>query len=257
MSHIQIVQIAAFDSNYIHILHDKAKGITLVVDPGNDTGVLASLHERDWKLTHILLTHHHADHTGGVQGLKEATGCRVLGASRDEDRLPCLDVSIKDDDVFTLGNFTFHAIATPGHTTGHMCYYLPEQGILFSGDTLFLLGCGRLFEGSAHDMWTSLRRLRELPGSTKIYCGHEYTKANLAFARTVLPHDSELSAREQRLKALFEHGHSTVPGTLDEEKKTNPFLRADHPDVARGVGMPEDSDSLSVFTELRRRKDQF
>ncbi len=257
MPYIRIEKIPVFDSNYIYVLHDAATDSTLVVDPGLAAPVLDFLREKNWTLTHILLTHHHMDHTGGVLDLKEATRCSVVGAACDIERIPGIDVQVSDNDSLNLGGFVVNVIATPGHTAGSVCYYLPEQEILFTGDTLFLLGCGRLFEGTPADMWKSLCRLRDLPDDTKICCGHEYTEVNLAFSRSILPYNEALSNRASRISTLRIQGHPTVPGNLAEEKLTNPFLCADQPEVARGLGMSEKSDPLAVFTQLRHRKDIF
>ncbi len=257
MPHNRVEKIPVYDSNYIYILHDTATDTTLVVDPGLAAPVLEFLDEKGWALTHILVTHHHADHIDGVEELKRVTGCSVIGSALDARRIPAIDRTVADGDVLQLGGFSVHVIGTPGHTLGHLCYYLPEEKSLFTGDTLFLLGCGRLFEGTPAQMWASLCRLRALPDDTMVWCGHEYTEANLGFARSILPYDGTLATRAAQVQTLRTQGHPTVPGTLGEEKATNPFLRADQPDVAHGVNMAPTSDPLAVFTELRHRKDIF
>ncbi len=256
MPRLDIDLIPVLRDNYIHLLHDRETGATAVVDPALAEPVEALLAQRGWTLTHIFNTHHHDDHTGGNLRLKAATGCRIVGAGADAQRLPGLDIPLEDGDAVVFGGTTLQAIATPGHTLGHLCYWLPEEQTLFSGDTLFSLGCGRLFEGSAAQMWASLSRLAALPGATRLYCAHEYTQSNAAFARTIEPGNTALAERCAEVEALRAQGLPTLPSTLAREVAANPFLRADQPAIRRALGLDQ-TPAAGVFAELRRRKDVF
>ncbi len=237
-----LIQISALSDNYIYLLHDEASGATLVVDPAEAEPVLLSLRQRGWTLTHILLTHHHNDHIGGVAELKAATGAKVVGAAKDHGRLPKLDQAVMDGDSVTVGGMTAQVLETPGHTVGHICYWFADQAILFCGDTLFSLGCGRLFEGTAQQMWNSLSRLAALPAAAKVCCAHEYTAANGRFAATIEPENQALRDRLSQVASLREQDLPTVPSTIGLELASNPFLRAA---------------DAQTFADIRRRKDTF
>jgi len=241
-----IEQLAVLRDNYVYLLHDEATGATGVVDPAVAGPVLDRLKERGWRLTHILNTHHHHDHTGGNLELKAATGAVVVGAAGDESRIPGIDVRVGEGDVVQLGNARAKVFDTPGHTIGHIAYWFAADQALFCGDTLFSLGCGRLFEGSAEQMWSSLSKLRALPGEARVYCAHEYTASNARFALSVEPGNERLKAWSLRVP--------TVPSLLEDERAANPFLRADR--LAEAVGMPG-AEPAAVFAELRKRKDVF
>ena len=256
MARLEIEQIPVLRDNYIYLLHDPDSHTTAVVDPALAEPVQARLEARGWSLDFILNTHHHDDHTGGNQILKYATGCRIVGAASDADRLPGLDIALKDGDTLAIGGNSARIIATPGHTSGHLCYWFADEAALFCGDTLFSLGCGRLFEGTALQMWQSLSRLRALPDHTRIYCAHEYTQSNAAFARSVDGANAALSARIAQVDAARAHHHPTVPSLLSQEKATNPFLRADDPALQRAIGLAG-ADPAEIFADLRRRKDVF
>lgn len=253
---MDIHRITAFDDNYIYLLHDRETGTTAVVDPGDAAPVQAELDRRGWRLTHILTTHHHGDHVGGVPALKAAYHCTVAGARADRHRIPDMDAPLSDGEVFPVGPQQARVFSVPGHTSGHIAYYFAGLGALFCGDTLFALGCGRLFEGTAEQMWDSLSKLRALPGDTQVYCAHEYTLSNARFAVTVDPDNPALARRAEEIKAARDRGEATVPFTLDEDRRTNPFLRADDPAVQAAVGMGG-ADPAAVFAEIRRRKDVF
>ncbi len=257
MSTLVIEQIPVLADNYIYVAHDPASGATAAVDPAAAEPVLAALQRHGWRLSHILNTHHHGDHTGGNLDLKRATGCQVVGARRDAARIPGIDVEIGEGDNFLLGHAAAMVLETPGHTSGHIAFWFPDSLALFCGDTLFSLGCGRLFEGSAAEMWASLAKLRALPAETRVYCAHEYTAANGRFARLVERDNPALAARLDQVNRLTAAGRPTVPSTLGEERAANPFLRADIPAVARAVGREAGADPAEVFGELRRRKDVF
>ena len=257
MSTLVIEQIPVLADNYIYVAHDPASGATAAVDPAAAEPVLAALQRHGWRLSHILNTHHHGDHTGGNLDLKRATGCQVVGARRDAARIPGIDVEIGEGDNFLLGHAAAMVLETPGHTSGHIAFWFPDSLALFCGDTLFSLGCGRLFEGSAAEMWASLAKLRALPAETRVYCAHEYTAANGRFARLVERDNPALAARLAQVNRLTAAGRPTVPSTLGEERAANPFLRADIPAVARAVGREAGADPAEVFGELRRRKDVF
>lgn len=257
MSSVIIEQIPVLADNYIYLVHDPASGATAAVDPAAAEPVLAALDRHGWRLGHILNTHHHGDHTGGNLDLKRATGCQVVGARRDAARIPGIDVEIGEGDSFLLGHAAAMVLETPGHTSGHVAFWFPDSLALFCGDTLFSLGCGRLFEGGAAEMWASLAKLRALPAETRIYCAHEYTAANGRFARLVERDNPALAARIEQVNRLAAAGRPTVPSTLGEERAANPFLRADVPAVARAVGKEPGADPAEVFGELRRRKDVF
>lgn len=252
-----IEQLAVLADNYVYLLHDPASGATAVVDPAVAGPVLARLAERGWRLTHILNTHHHHDHTGGNLELKAATGAQVVGSRKDSARIPGIDVGVGEGESFLIGSVAALVLETPGHTSGHIAYWLPEPRALFCGDTLFSLGCGRLFEGSPEQMWTSLAKLRGLPGEARVYCAHEYTAANGRFARLVERDNPDLAARLAEVASLRHAGRPTVPSLLSQERAANPFLRADQPAVARAVGLDPGADPARVFAELRRRKDVF
>lgn len=257
MAQLVVHQIAVLADNYVYLLHEAESGATAVVDPAVAEPVLAALAERGWRLTHILNTHHHGDHTGGNLELKAATGAQVVGARKDAQRIPGIDVEVGDGESFLLGHAAAMVLETPGHTSGHLAFWFPDSLALFCGDTLFSLGCGRLFEGSPAQMWDSLVKLRDLPPDTQVYCAHEYTAANGRFARLVERDNPAMLARVEAVTVLRAQGRPTIPVGLGQERAANPFLRADVPAVARAVGLPPGSDPVAVFAELRRRKDVF
>jgi hydroxyacylglutathione hydrolase len=256
MSPLQIEILPIFADNYIYLLRDADRGVTGVVDPGDAAPVLARLGETGWKLDWILSTHHHQDHTGGNLELKRATGCRIAGPAGERDAIPGLDLALSEGDRFELGSASATILETPGHTRGHISYWFEQDGALFCADTLFALGCGRVFEGTPPQMWASLSKLAALPDSTRVYCGHEYTQSNARFAVTVDPDNSALARRAAEVERLRAAGQPTIPSTLGEERATNPFLRAGDPGIRRVLGLAGASDA-EVFAEIRRRKDRF
>lgn len=255
MSELVIRQIPALKDNYIYLLHEPTTGATAAVDPSVAAPVLSALAETGWKLTHILNTHHHNDHTGGNLELKQATSCTIVGPRADRDRIAGIDVAVGEGDTYALGAAIARIFDVPGHTRGHIAYWFAQSRALFSGDTMFLMGCGRLFEGTPEQMWRSLAKFKSLPPETMVYCGHEYTQANARFALTVEPENAALIARAARIDDLRAKGRSTVPGSLAEEFATNPFLRADLPALQSAAGTP--GDAVATFAAIRRRKDNF
>ncbi|KAA0582049.1 hydroxyacylglutathione hydrolase [Azospirillum sp. B21] len=253
---MEVILVPAFADNYIYVLRDAASGKVGVVDPGDAAPVQAELERRGWVLTHIFLTHHHNDHIGGVAELKARHRATVIGARADAHRIPDLDVALGDGDRTVFGEQTARVIAVPGHTSGHIAFWFEAAETLFSGDTLFSLGCGRLFEGTPAQMWESLQGLRSLTDSTRVYCGHEYTQSNGRFALTVDPANPALQQRMEEVAALRERNQPTIPTTIGLERRTNPFLRADDPGVQSAIGM-SGAQAVDVFTELRHRKDHF
>lgn len=256
MTDFSVHSIPLLNDNYSFLIRVEDSDITAVVDPAVAEPMLSAARERGWRLTHILNTHHHGDHVGGNLAIKEATGATIVGPAADRDRIPGIDVALGDGDSFDLGGAVARVFDVPGHTRGHIAYWFEGQNALFCGDTLFALGCGRLFEGTPAQMWASLKKLRALPDDTLVYCAHEYTQANARFAVTVDPDNTSLRARAAEIDRLRAAGRSTVPSILGVEKQTNPFLRADDAALARAVALatatPDD-----VFAEVRRRKDSF
>jgi hydroxyacylglutathione hydrolase len=256
MSTLEIEQIPTRTDNYVYLIRESGQGKVAVVDPSDAEPVIAALDRLGWRLTDIINTHHHNDHTGGNLELKEKYGCRVTGPRADRDRIAGIDNDVGDGDVFMLGDAEARVFDTPGHTRGHIAYWFPESKALFCGDTLFALGCGRTFEGTPLQMWTSLKKLRALPDDTRVFCAHEYTQANANFALTIETGNQALRDRAKEIDALRTHGKRTVPSLLGLEKETNPFLRADVPAVAEAVDLSAD-DPVAVFAEVRLRKDNF
>ncbi len=256
MAKLEIHQIPVLSDNYVYLVHEPETEATAVVDPAVSEPVLAALEEKGWRLTHILNTHHHGDHVGGNLEIKARTGCTVVGPRADRDRIPGIDVEVGDGETYALGNAMARVFDVPGHTRGHIAYWFEESAALFCGDTMFAMGCGRLFEGTPQQMWRSLSRLMELPAETRIYCAHEYTEANGRFALSVEPANSDLIQRMKEVERLRREGRPTVPSTLEEELRTNPFLRPDSTELQRTLGL-EGADLVTVFAETRRRKDEF
>ncbi|HVH83319.1 MAG TPA: hydroxyacylglutathione hydrolase [Steroidobacteraceae bacterium] len=256
MSTLEIDLVPCLRDNYAYLLRDSATGATGVVDPSEAPPVLKALERRGWKLTHILNTHHHWDHTGGNPALKAETGAVVVGPKPDEARIPDIDVALDEGERWKLGEAEARILFIPGHTRGHIAFWFPESKAVFCGDTLFAIGCGRLFEGTPAQMWTSLGKLRALPPETRVYCGHEYTQANARFALTVEPENAKLRARAAEVDRARARGLPTIPSTIGEERDTNPFLRADQPILARNIGLAG-ADPVAVLAEVRRRKDHF
>jgi hydroxyacylglutathione hydrolase len=256
MSEIEIRMFPCLTDNYGFLLHDSVAGMTAAVDTPDADAIRAALDAEGWTLTHILNTHHHGDHAGGNLELKKLTGCRIIGPRADAGRIPGIDVEVGDGEQFLLGSHRVEVYDTPGHTRGHVVYRLPDHGVAFVGDTLFAMGCGRLFEGDARQMWSSLQKILAWPDDTRIYCAHEYTQANARFALSVEPGNPKLVDRAREVDRMRSLNLPTVPTNLALEKATNPFLRYDSRDLRRTIGLP-DADDVEVFAKTRALKDRF
>jgi hydroxyacylglutathione hydrolase len=237
---MEIVAVPAFTDNYIWLVHDEASDETAVVDPGDAAPALAEAERRGWRITQVWNTHHHWDHSGGNIAMKEATGCSVSGPAAEN--IPARDVSLSEGSELRIGDHAGRVIEIPGHTLGHVALILDADRIAFVGDTLFAMGCGRLFEGTAEQMHDSLQRLAALPEDTALYCGHEYTLANARFAIHAEPDNAAVAARLDEVRALREAGEITLPTSVAQERETNPFVRASN---------------WQQFARLRSEKDSF
>lgn len=242
--------------NFGVLLHDPDSGATAAVDAPEAAAVEAALQTTGWRLTDILVTHHHHDHTGGIEELKQRHRCRVVAPDAEADGIPEVDETVREGDLVRVGALAGRVVETPGHTAGHISYVFGSEKLVFVGDTLFSIGCGRVIEGTPEMMWQSLLKLRSLPDDTQIYCGHEYTQANIRFAKTIEPANAALMAREQEVARLGAGHKPTIPSTMGEEKAANPFLRADVPEVAKSVGLAG-APAWQVFAEMRERKNKF
>jgi hydroxyacylglutathione hydrolase len=242
--------------NFGVLLHDPQSGATAAIDAPEAAAVEAALAKTGWKLTDILVTHHHGDHTAGIGELKARHKCRVVAPRNEAARIAHVDETVGEGEAVQVGSLSGQVIETPGHTSGHISYFLPADKLAFVGDTLFSIGCGRVIEGNPQMMWQSLLKLRNLPDDTKFYCGHEYTDANIRFAKTIEPNNKSLAARAQEVTRLLAAGKPTIPATIGAEKAENPFLRADLPEVAQAIGLAG-SPAWKVFAEIRERKNRF
>ncbi|MCB0403441.1 MAG: hydroxyacylglutathione hydrolase [Bdellovibrionales bacterium] len=254
MLDIHLVPLLA--DNYAYLIRDTESGKTAVVDPSVADGVVAELENRKWGLDYILNTHHHYDHVGGNLELKQRYDCKIVGFAGDRKRIPGLDIAVEIGQELEIGNSKAKILGAAGHTHGHILYWFPSSQALFSGDTLFSLGCGRLFEGTPEEMWKSLSALHALPGSTQVYCGHEYTADNAAFALTIDPNNHALLERCKEIDRLVRAGLPTIPSTLSSEWECNPFLRASDPAIRAQLNLASARD-VTVFAEIRKRKDLF
>jgi len=241
MSSLEVVAVPAFSDNYLWLVRDSASGDTVVIDPGDAEPVLAEADRRGWRIGQVLNTHWHPDHTGGNLAVK-ATGARVSGPAAEADRIPGIDVALKEGDTVSIGGHVGEVWEVPGHTLGHIAYIFRSAGIAFVGDTLFAMGCGRLFEGTPDQMFASLTRLAALPGETLAYCAHEYTLANAKFAAHAEPGNAATADRLAEVERLRAEGQMTVPTTIALERATNPFIRAA---------------SVADFADRRAAKDSF
>ncbi len=247
-------QFPCLSDNFGVLLHDPATGATASIDAPEAASVEAALKQTGWRLTDILVTHHHGDHTAGIAELKQKHNCRVVGPRSDKFR--AVDETVAEGDTVKVGSLTARIVETPGHTLDHIAYILDEEKLAFVGDTLFSIGCGRVIEGTPEQMWNSLLKLRALADDVMYFCGHEYTQANIKFALTIEPGNAALAARAREVDKLRAEGKPTLPATIGEEKKANCFLRADLPEVAAAVGMAG-AKPAAVFAEIRARKNRF
>jgi hydroxyacylglutathione hydrolase len=248
--------IPCLSDNYAVLLRDPASNAVAVIDAPEAAPIIKALEELKWKPTHILVTHKHADHIQGIPELKQRYQPKVIGPRAEASAIPTLDATVGEPDTIEVGSLRARVFDTPGHTSGHICIWFEGENLLFAGDTIFALGCGRAIERPASVLWQSLLKLRELPDATRIYCGHEYTLANGRFAVTVDPGNKALKARLGEVERTRAANKPTIPSTMGEERATNPFLRADDPAIAEAIGMPG-SDPAAVFTEIRERKNNF
>lgn len=254
VSALEIELVPCLRDNYAYLVRDRDSDLCAIVDPSEPGPVKAALARRGWRLTHILNTHHHFDHTGGNIPLKEEFGARIVGPGKDRDRIPGIDVGVDETTNWEFGAQPVRVLEIPAHTRAHIAFVV--DGAAFTGDTMFAMGCGRLFEGTPEMMWTSLSKLMLLPDETKIYCGHEYTQNNGRFALTLEPKNADLVARMKDVDGKRAGNAPTIPSTIGLEKKTNPFLRPGSPEIRRTLGLEKESD-VAVFGEMRRRKDSF
>ncbi len=253
---LEIITVPCLRDNYAYLVRDIAGRRVAVVDAPEADPIIAALADRGWTLDMILITHHHDDHIAGVEELRETFGATVVGAAADRHRLPTLDMEVDDGDTIAIGASMGEVLDVPGHTVGHVAYHFAGAKALFSADSLMVMGCGRLFEGTPDQMWASLSRMAALPGETLVYSGHEYAAGNVRFALSIEGENPALAERAQAIAALQQNGTPTVPARLDLEAVTNPFLRAGAPDLKARLGMSNLPDA-QVFAEIRRRKDSF
>lgn len=255
MSRLTIHQFPSLKDNYGVLVHDEASGATAAIDAPCADNIKDVLSKKGWTLTHILTTHHHADHTGGNLVLKQETGCTIIGPRAEAARIPGIESEVVEGDTVDLGTVRVRVLETPGHTLGHVSYWIPEASVAFTGDTLFAMGCGRVLEGSHEMMWTSLQKIAALPRETEVYCGHEYTLANARFGLTIEPDNVALQKRVQEVTALREAGKPALPTRIDLELDTNVFLRPHIAAIRNKLNMRAAAD-WRVFGEMRERKNR-
>jgi hydroxyacylglutathione hydrolase len=255
MAKLEIHQFPCLSDNYGVLIRDAEHNVVAAIDAPDAKAVAAALQAKGWRLTHILTTHHHGDHTAGNLALKGETKCTIIGPRAEAAKVPGIDKQVGEGDTFKFGGHEVRVLDTPGHTAGHISYVIPSAGVAFVGDTLFAIGCGRVIEGNAQMMWASLEKLMALPKETAVYCGHEYTQANARFALTVEPENEALLKRAKEVDALRAAGKPTLPTNIGIELETNPFLRPHVPAIQKRLGMvgkPE----WQIFGEIRERKNR-
>ena len=252
---MKIEVIPCLDDNYSYLIYEEETNTVSIVDP-SEFSPCEKIIKNYNKLDNILITHHHADHVGGNLKLKEKYNSKIFGCQKDKSRIPGIDILLYEDQIFNVGNLEVKVIFIPGHTSGHIAYYIKKENVIFTGDTLFSLGCGRVFEGSHKQMFESLNKLKILDPKTKVYCGHEYTKKNLEFCLTFDTENSFLREREHDINAKIKKNQPTIPTSLEEELKTNIFLRCDNIEVKQALNQKDSSDQ-EIFTKLRDLKDTF
>lgn len=256
MARLDIRMFPCLSDNYGVLIKDLDTGAAAAIDVPDATAVLEAADKAGWELTHILVTHHHQDHVQGIPEVKKRFGCTVVGPKGEADQIPGIDETVSEGDRYKFGSLTAEIIETPGHTKAPATWYFPQADVVFAGDTLFALGCGRVFTGDMDGMWASMQKLAKLPKETLVYCGHEYTVANARFAVTVEPDNQALKARADEAERKRADGEPTLPTTIGAELQANPFMRADRPEVASALGMTG-AEPAKVFAEIRKRKDSF
>ncbi|MDC0511223.1 hydroxyacylglutathione hydrolase [Pelagibacteraceae bacterium] len=248
--------ISCLNDNYSYLIHDEHSNMVGIIDPSEFEPCDKIINNNYKKLDFILNTHHHYDHVGGNEDLKRKYGSTVLGFEGDENRIPGIDRVLKDKQEFKIGNLNLTVIFIPGHTRGHIAFYLEKEKTVFTGDTLFSLGCGRVFEGTCEQMLQSLNKLKNLPKDTKVYCGHEYTYKNLEFCLKFNPNNILLKKKREIIELNLNNKKPTIPSTIGDEIKTNIFFRFNDPDVKKAINL-ENSSDIEIFTKLRYLKDDF
>ena len=253
---MKIEIIPCLNDNYSYLIHDEISNTVAIVDPSEFIPCDTIISKNYKKLDFILNTHHHYDHVGGNEELKKKYNSKVLGFENDENRIPQIDTVLKDNQEFKIGTLNFTTIFIPGHTRGHVAFYFKKERVVFSGDTLFSLGCGRVFEGTYKQMFQSLNKLKNLPGETKVYCGHEYTFKNLEFCLKFNPNNDFLKKKKDDIKLSLKNKKPTIPSTIADEIKANIFFRVNDPDIKKAINL-ENSPDIEIFTKLRDLKDNF
>jgi len=248
--------IACLNDNYSYLLHDESSNTVAIVDPSEFEECDKIIDKKYKKLDFILNTHHHYDHVGGNEKLKKKYNSTVLGFINDKNRIPGIDKVLKDNQDFKIGSSYFTTIFIPGHTRGHVAFYFKKEKMLFTGDTLFSFGCGRVFEGTYEQMFESLKKLKNLPDDTKVYCGHEYTYKNLEFCLAFNPNNNFLKKKKSEIELSLKNKKPTIPSTIGNEIRANIFLRFNDPDVKKAINL-ENSSDIEIFTKLRELKDNF
>jgi hydroxyacylglutathione hydrolase len=253
---MKIEIIPCLNDNYSYLIHDEISNTVAIVDPSEFIPCDTIISKNYKKLDFILNTHHHYDHVGGNEELKKKYNSKVLGFENDKNRIPQIETVLKDNQEFKIGTLNFTTIFIPGHTRGHVAFYFKKERVVFSGDTLFSLGCGRVFEGTDKQMFQSLNKLKNLPGETKVYCGHEYTFKNLEFCLKFNPNNDFLKKKKDDIKLSLKNKKPTIPSTIADEIKANIFFRVNDPDVKKAINL-ENSPNIEIFTKLRDLKDNF
>ena len=253
---MKVITIPILSDNYSYLIIDKNNKSCSAIDPASPEEIIPFLEKNKFDLKNILNTHYHSDHTAGNLELKEKYKCKIYGPNKEKNQIPGIDITLKENDILNINNYNAKIFETPGHTAGHIIYWFEKEKIVFTGDTLFVLGCGRLFEGTPQIMWDSLLKIRNLPKETLIYCGHEYTKNNADFALTIEKNNNKLIKRFDEINKLINENSFTVPTTIKKEMETNPFFRADNDNIKKNLSMNSAS-TEEIFGEIRKRKDNF